>query len=134
MLKLQSHSTSNPTSFVQKGAVEALRGPQDSVRAMLAEYQWRRDRIVEGLRAIPGIRCSLPEGAFYVYPNVGTHLKTNGVADTTVLAERLLEAAQVAVVPGSAFGTKEHMRISYAASRQQIDEGLRRLKDFFAKL
>src|SRR5712692_727266 len=134
MLKLQSHSTSNPTSFVQKGAVEALRGPQDSVRAMLAEYQWRRDRIVQGLRAILGIRCSLPEGAFYVYPNVGTHLKTDGVADTTVLAERLLEAAHVAVVPGSAFGTKEHMRISYAASRQQIDEGLRRLKDFFAKL
>jgi aspartate aminotransferase len=134
MLKLQSHSTSNPTSFVQKAAVEALRGPQDSVRAMLAEYEWRRDRIVEGLRAIPGVRCVLPEGAFYVYPNVGAYLKKDGLAHTTVLAEKLLEAAHVAVVPGSAFGTNDHVRISYAASRQQIDEGLRRLKDFFAKL
>ena len=134
MLKLQSHSTSNPTSFAQKAAVEALRGPQDSVRAMLAEYQWRRDRIVEGLRAIPGVRCALPEGAFYVYPNVGAYLKSDGLANTTVLAEKLLEGAQVAVVPGSAFGTSDHVRISYAASRQQIDEGLRRLKDFFAKL
>ncbi len=134
MLKLQSHSTSNPTSFAQKAAVEALRGPQDSVRAMLAEYQWRRDRIVEGLRAIPGVRCVLPEGAFYVYPNVGAYLKSDGLANTTVLAEKLLEGAQVAVVPGSAFGTSDHVRISYAASRQQIEEGLRRLKDFFAKL
>jgi aspartate aminotransferase len=134
MVKLQSHSTSNATSFAQKAAVEALRGPQDSVRAMLAEYQWRRDRVVEGLRAIPGIRCPLPQGAFYVYPNVAAHLKKDGLADTTVLAEKLLEAAHVAVVPGAAFGTSDHVRISYAASRQQIDEGLRRLKDFFAKL
>ncbi len=134
MLKLQSHSTSNPTSFAQKAAVEALRGPQDSVWAMLAEYQWRRDRIVEGLRAIPGVRCVLPEGAFYVYPNVGAYLKSDGLANTTVLAEKLLEGAHVAVVPGSAFGTSDHVRISYAASRQQIEEGLRRLKDFFAKL
>jgi len=134
MLKLQSHSTSNPTSFAQKGAVEALRGPQDSVRIMLAEYQWRRDRIVAGLRAIPGIRCTLPEGAFYVYPNVGEFLKKDGLADITVLAEKLLEQTHVAVVPGAAFGTSDHIRISYAASRQQIEEGLRRLKEYFAKL
>jgi len=134
MLKLQSHSTSNPTSFAQKAGVEALRGPQDSVREMLAEYQWRRDRIVQGLRAIPGVRCALPEGAFYVYPNVSAHLRKDGLADTTVLAEKLLEAAHVAVVSGAAFGTNDHVRISYAASRQQIDEGLKRLKDFFAKL
>ncbi len=134
MLKLQSHSTSNPTSFAQKAAVEALRGPQDSVRTMLAEYHRRRDRIVEGLHAIPGVRCSLPQGAFYVYPNVGTYLKKDGLADTTVLAEKLLEEAYVAVVPGPAFGTSDHVRISYATSREQIDEGLRRLKDFFAKL
>ncbi len=132
MLKLQSHSTSNPTSFAQKGAVEALRGPQDSVRKMLAEYQRRRERIVAGLRAIPGIRCNMPEGAFYVYPNVGAHLKKDGLADTTVLAEKLLDDAHVALVPGPAFGTHEHVRISYAASQDQIDEGLRRLKDFFA--
>ena len=133
MLKLQSHSTSNPTSFAQRGAVEALQGPQDSVQTMLAEYQRRRDRIVAGLRAIPGIRCANPEGAFYVYPNVGDHLKRDGVADSTALADKLIDQACVAVVPGVAFGTNDHVRISYATSQQQIEEGLRRLKDFFAK-
>jgi aspartate aminotransferase len=134
MLKLQSHSTSNPTSFAQKAAVEALRGPQDSVQRMLAEYSRRRDAIVAGLREIPGLRCNVPEGAFYAYPNVAAYLKKDGVADTTVLAERLLDEAHVALVPGAAFGTEAHVRISYATSQEQIDEGLRRLKDFFAKL
>ncbi len=133
MLKLQSHSTSNPTSFAQKGAVEALRGPQDSVQTMLAEYRRRRDRIVAGLRAIPGIRCVNPEGTFYVYPNVGSFLKKDGLADPTILAEKLLEEAHVAVVPGPAFGTNEHLRLSYATSLEKIDEGLKRLKDFFAR-
>jgi aspartate aminotransferase len=134
MLKLQSHSTSNPTSFAQKGAVEALRGPQGSVQTMLAEFARRRDKIVAGLRAIPGIKCAMPEGAFYVYPNVSAYLKKNGSADATVLAGKLLDEVHVALVPGPAFGTEEHLRISYAASQEQIDEGLRRLKDFFAKL
>jgi aspartate aminotransferase len=133
MLKLQSHSTSNPTSFAQVGAVEALRGPQESVGIMRQEFQRRRDLIVAGLRAIPGIRCGLPEGAFYVYPNVGSFLKRNGLADGLVLTEKLLDQARVAVVPGEAFGTNEHLRISYATSQEQIDEGLRRLRDFFAK-
>src|SRR5579863_6321888 len=75
MLKLQSHSTSNPTSIAQKAAVEALRAPQDSVRAMLAEYRRRRDRVVEGLRAIPDIKCTLPQGAFYAYPNISAYLR-----------------------------------------------------------
>jgi aspartate aminotransferase len=88
---------------------------------------------VAGLRAIPGVQCGLPEGAFYVYPNVGSFLKKNGVKDTLTLTERLLEEARVAVVPGEAFGTSEHLRISYATSQEQIDEGLRRLKDYFAK-
>jgi aspartate aminotransferase len=134
MLKLQSHSTSNPTSFAQKGAVEALRGPQESVGMMLAEFERRRGKIVAGLRAIPEIKCPMPEGAFYVYPNVSAYLKKNGVADATALAGKLLDEAHVALVPGPAFGTEEHVRISYAASQEQIDEGLRRLKDFFAKL
>jgi aspartate aminotransferase len=133
MLKLQSHSTSNPTSFAQKGALEALRGPQDSVGVMLAEYLRRRDRIVAGLRAIPGIKCVNPDGAFYVYPNVESYLKKDGLADTTVLAEKLLDIAHVAVVPGPGFGTHDHVRLSYATSLEQIDEGLKRLKDFFAK-
>ncbi len=134
MLKLQSHSTSNATSIAQKAAVQALRGPQDSVGMMLAEFERRRGKIVAGLRAIPGIKCAMPEGAFYVYPNVSAYLKKNGVADATALAGKLLDEVHVALVPGPAFGTEEHVRISYAASQEQIDEGLRRLKDFLAKL
>jgi aspartate aminotransferase len=134
MLKLQSHSTSNPNSIAQKAAVEALRGPQDSVRAMLAEYRRRRDRVVEGLRAIPGITCTLPQGAFYAYPNISAYLSRDGLADTTVLAERLLDEAHVAVVPGPAFGTQQHVRLSYATSLEHIDEGIRRMSAFFAKI
>ena len=134
MLKLQSHSTSNPTSIAQKAGVEALRGPQDSVKAMLAEYACRREIIVNGLRGIPNVRCNMPEGAFYAYPNVGAYLKKNGIADATALAEKLLDEAHLALVPGPAFGTDAHVRISYATSREQIAEGVRRLKDFFAKL
>jgi len=100
---------------------------------MLAEYRCRRDRVVEGLRAIPGVRCLLPQGAFYVYPNVGAYLKKDGLADTAVLAEKLLEEAHVALVPGPAFGTHEHLRISYATSTEQIEEGLRRLAAFCAR-
>ena len=134
MLKLQSHSTSNPTSFAQRGALEALRGPQDSIARMLAEYTRRRDSIVEGLRAIPGVRLVKPQGAFYVYPDISAYLKKDGVADATKLAEKLLDEAHVAVVPGPAFGTEDHVRISYATSLDQINEGLGRMKDFFAKL
>jgi aspartate aminotransferase len=134
MLKLQSHSTSNPTSISQKAAVEALRGPQDSVQTMLAEYQRRRDKIVAGLRAIPGIRCATPAGAFYVYPNIGAYLKKDGVADCKILVDRLLEEAHVAVVPGPGFGTDEHVRLSYATSQENIEEGLERMKKFFSEL
>jgi aspartate aminotransferase len=134
MLKLQSHSTSNPTSIAQKAAVEAARGPQDSVKEMLAEYQRRRGRIVSGLRAIPGVKCNMPAGAFYVYPNVGAYLKKDGVTDCTALVDKILEQAHVAVVPGPAFGTQDHIRISYATSQANIDEGLRRLEKFFGQL
>ncbi len=133
MLKLQSHSTSNATSIAQKAAVEALRASQDSVRAMLAEYRRRRDRVVEGLRAIPSVKCTLPQGAFYAYPNISAYLNRDGLANTTVLAEKLLDEAHVAVVPGPAFGTQQHVRLSYATSLNRIDEGLRRMAAFFAK-
>ncbi len=134
MLKLQSHSTSNPTSFAQWGALEALTGPQDSVRLMREEYERRRNRIVAGLRAIPGLQCTQPAGAFYVYPNAAHYLNQNGLGNVTALAEQLLEKAGVALVPGPAFGTEAHFRISYATSQERIDEGLRRLKAFFASL
>jgi aspartate aminotransferase len=134
MLKVQSHSTSNPTSIAQKAAVEALQGPQDSVATMLAEYERRRQHIVTGLRSIPGVGCVMPAGAFYVYPNVSAYLNKDGIGDTTILATRLLDQAQVALVPGPAFGTREHVRISYATSQEQIEKGLQRLKDFLTGL
>ena len=131
MIKLQSQSTSNPTSFAQYGALEALTGPMDTVAVMLAEYSRRRDRIVSGLRAIPGITCIEPGGAFYAFPSVAAHLG-NGIADTTALAKQLLEKQGLVVVPGDAFGTPGYMRLSYATSIERIEEGLRRLEKFFA--
>ncbi len=133
MTKLQSHSTSNPTSIAQKGAVEALRGPQDSVAAMLAEYRKRRDFVVARLRSIPGVTCAEPRGAFYAYPNLGVAIGKNGVGNSLQLAERLLADAHVAVVPGEAFGTEQHVRISYAASMHDLERGLDRIHQFVVK-
>jgi len=134
MLKLQSHATSNPTSVAQKAAVEALRGPQDSVAVMLAEYRKRRDFVVRRLRAIPGVRCAEPRGAFYAYPNIGVALGKNGASRSTLqFAEQLLEKAAVAVVPGEAFGTGRHVRISYATSMHELERGLDRIHRFIAE-
>ncbi len=134
MTKLQSHSTSNPTSIAQKAAVEALSGPQDSVRQMLAEYHRRRDFVVTRLRQIPGVECSMPAGAFYAYPNVREALNRTGIATPLEFAGRLLNEASVAVVPGEAFGTEDHVRISYAASMQDLERGLDRIDRFLAQL
>jgi aspartate aminotransferase len=132
MLKLQSHSTSNPNSLAQKAAVEALRGPQDSVAAMLAEYARRRDFVVGRLRAIPGVRCAEPRGAFYAYPNIGVAFR-NGISSSAQFAEKLLDKAAVAVVPGEAFGTDRHVRISYATSMHELERGLERLHRFIVE-
>jgi aspartate aminotransferase len=134
MLKLQSHSTSNPTSISQKAAVEALKGPQESVGVMLAEYRRRRDFVVPRLNAIAGITCTTPTGAFYAYPNVGAILGRGGVTTTLKLAERLLAEAHVAVVPGEAFGTEQHVRISYATSMHELERGLDRIEAFVRDL
>jgi aspartate aminotransferase len=131
MIKLQSQSTSNTTSNAQYAALEALTGPMDTVTAMLAEYSRRRDRIVAGLRAIPGVTCVEPGGAFYAYPSIAAHLG-NGVADSTALAKLLLEKQHLVCVPGDAFGTPGYIRLSYATSIDRIEEGLRRLEKFFA--
>ena len=134
MVKLQSHSTSNPSSIAQKAAVEALTGPQDSVQVMLREYRRRRDFVVEKLRAIPGVACTNPQGAFYAYPNVSTFLSSsNGAASANEMAKKLLREAGVAVVPGEAFGTEKHFRISYATSIETLGEGLRRMQRFFSE-
>lgn len=134
MNKLQSHSTSNPTSISQKAAVEALSGPQDSIPLMLAEYRRRRDFVVPRLRRIPGVTCNMPEGAFYAYPDISCALGKNGIQTTLEFADRLLKEASVAVVPGEAFGTDRHIRISYATSMKELERGLDRLQQFIQKL
>jgi aspartate aminotransferase len=138
-VKLQSQSTSNPTSIAQHAALEAMRGPMDSVPVMLAEYEKRRKRIVEGLRAIPGVTCEWPGGAFYAFPNVSARLAngSSGQAlakDAAELAKKLLDQAHVALVPGEAFGAPGYLRLSYATSIDRIDEGLRRLNRFFSRV
>jgi len=130
--KLQSHSTSNPTSFAQKGAVEALRGPQESVGLMLAEYRKRRDYVIGRLRAMQGVTTQVPQGAFYAYPNVSAAFR-NGITNSLQFAEQLLAEEFVAVVPGEAFGTANHIRISYATSMKELERGLDRLQRFIAK-
>jgi aspartate aminotransferase len=136
IIKIQSQSTSNPTSIAQYAALEAMRGTMETVPPMLAEYAKRRKRIVEGLRAIPGITCEWPGGAFYAFPNVSAHLGEgkNALAKScTELSNLLLEKAHVALVPGEAFGAPGFLRLSYATSIERIDEGLRRLGKFFTR-
>jgi aspartate aminotransferase len=136
MIKVQSQSTSNPTSIAQYAALEAMLGGMDTVPPMLAEYTKRRKRIVEGLRTIPGVTCEWPGGAFYAFPNISAHLGDGARAvakNCTELSKLLLEKAHVAVVPGEAFGAPGFLRISYATSIERIEEGLRRLKIFFSR-
>jgi aspartate aminotransferase len=99
---------------------------------MLAEYARRRDFVVARLRAIPGVRCAQPRGAFYAYPNVAVAYR-NGISNTVQFAERLLDKAAVAVVPGEAFGTGQHVRISYATSLHDLERGLDRLHRFIVE-
>lgn len=134
MSKLQSQSTSSPAAFVQKAAVAALNGDQNCVAEMRADYLKLRDRILARLSEIPGVSCTVPEGAFYVYPNVKAFLGKGGVENTTELAKRLLHEAHVVAVPGEAFGTHDHIRLSYAVCHDDVEEGLTRMKDWFAKL
>lgn len=134
MQKLQSQSTSNPTSIVQKAAVAALGGSQDCVAQMRAGYMSLRDTVVESLRAIPGITCASPNGAFYAYPNVSHYFDRGGMSSASDVARRLLHEAHVVVVPGEGFGTQDHVRISYATSPESLERGLERMKQFFAGL
>lgn len=131
MGNLQSHSTSNPASISQKAALEGLRGPQDSLEIMRLEFEKRRNFIAKGLDEMPGIKCLVPPGAFYVYPDVSQLLgkKVGGIVVETdsQLADVLLDKARIAVVPGNAFGTDGNLRFSYATSMERIEEGLKRL-------
>jgi aspartate aminotransferase len=132
--KLQSQSTSNPTSIVQKAAVAALASSQQCVAEMRAEYIHLRDHVVAGVRSIPGIQCTMPEGAFYVYPNVSAYFGKGGLKCAADVAHGLLHKAHVATVAGEGFGTTDHVRISYATSMQNLDKALESMRKYFASL
>ena len=134
MMKLQSHSTSNPTSIAQKAAIEAMLGPQESVGEMLAEYRKRRDFVVARLQKIPGVKITMPKGAFYAYPNISVAFGSGRVKTAMDFASELLAKSYVAVVPGEAFGTNEHVRISYATSMTELERGLDRIEKFIDTL
>ena len=123
---IQSHATSNPTSFAMKGALAAWEEAEESVSEMIAEYQVRRDLVVEGLAAIPDVHCLPPQGAFYAFPDVSAHY-SESCPGSVEFAEALLDEAHVAVVPGAAFGADRHVRLSFACSRENVQEGLRRI-------
>ncbi len=136
--KIQSQSTSNPTSIAQAAALEAIQGPQEDVAIMLGEFVKRRNVVVERLNAISGVQCLKPQGAFYVFPNIAAFIgkNVNGKSLTSPcdIADYLLEEAKVAAVPGEDFGSNAHIRLSYATSLENIEEGCRRMRDAFAKI
>ncbi len=138
MIKLQSQSTSNPTSIAQMAALEALTGPQDSVEIMRKEFEKRRNYIVNALNSIEGITCFNPKGAFYVFPNIsnlyGKSINGKTINNSMDFASILLDEAKVAVVPGIGFGDDNYVRLSFATSMQVIQEGIESIKNFVLKL
>jgi aspartate aminotransferase len=136
--KLQSQSTSNPTSVAQKAAVEALNGRHDAVDAMVVEFEKRRTYIIERLNAIPDVTCFMSNGAFYAFPNFsqiyGRSVDGRKISNSSELAAFLLEEAKVALVPGAAFGSDNHVRLSYATSMANIKEGIDRIQAAVARL
>jgi aspartate aminotransferase len=138
MSNLQDHSTSNPTSFAQKAAVVALSGTQEPVKQMVIEFKKRRDYMAKELNQIPGITCLLPQGTFYAFPNIskilGKVCEGQVIENSNILAEMLLTQAKVAVIPGSAFGDDNYLRISYATSMDNIANGLNRIKEWTTKI
>ncbi|MEO8382526.1 MAG: pyridoxal phosphate-dependent aminotransferase [Acidobacteriota bacterium] len=125
--KIQSHSTSNPSTIAQHAALEALRGVDEDVQRMYTAYRERRAWLVPALNDVPGIQCAAPDGAFYVFPDIRAYFGRGGITDSQSFANFLLDEARVAVVPGSAFGADEFVRISYAASMERIHEGVSRI-------
>jgi aspartate aminotransferase len=132
MTKIQGQSTSNPTSIAQKAAVAALTGPEDFLQPMIETFDERRKHLTERLNAISGIRCRLPGGAFYVFPNVSHYfdIEADGrtIRGSADLCDYLLNEARVALVPGIAFGDDGFVRLSYATSLETIDEGMDRIE------
>jgi aspartate aminotransferase len=134
MKKNQSQSTSNPTSIAQYAAQAALEGDQHCIRVMTEAYKERHDFLIGELQKIPGIKCIPSDGTFYTFPSVeALFSKSNGITNDLEFAELLLTEAELAVVPGSAFGAPGHIRISYATSMENLIEAVARLKDFMSK-
>jgi aspartate aminotransferase len=134
MSKLQSQSTSNTASMVQQASIAALNGSQACVAEMRADYLKLRDQVLAGFKTIPGLTCTVPQGAFYVYPNVSAFIGQGGLKSASDVASKLLTEAHVVTVPGEAFGTNEHIRLSYAVSGDVIDKGVKRMREFFGGL
>ncbi len=138
MKKVQGQITTNPASISQQAATEALMGPQDDVAQMKTEYQKRRDYIVAALNTIAGIHCRMPEGAFYVFPMISELLqkKSGGevIGDSVRFCSYILDEAQVALVPGKAFGCDNFVRLSYATDMESIKEAMERIQSAIEKL
>ncbi|WP_066047644.1 pyridoxal phosphate-dependent aminotransferase [Robertmurraya korlensis] len=130
MTNLASHSTSNPTTTAQFGAIAAYNGSQEPVTEMKKAFEERLNIIFEQLLQIPGVTCVKPQGAFYLYPNASKAAQLSGYESVDAFVEGLLEEAKVAVVPGSGFGTPDNIRLSYATSLHQLEEAIRRMKSF----
>jgi aspartate aminotransferase len=126
--KIQSHSTSNPSSISQAAALAALGGGDDEVRRMWEAYRERRAWLIPAINGIDGLCCAHPDGAFYIFPDVSAFFGRGSVRDSQTLTDYLLEEARVAVIPGSAFGSDNHVRISYATSMERLQEGVRRIE------
>ena len=134
MIKINSQSISNVNSIAQKAAVAALTGSQNFLKEWLKAFDERRRYMVEKLNEIPMVKCLLPKGAFYAFPNVKELIEKSGLKDDFQLADYLLEKAKIAVVPGSAFGMSGYLRLSYATSMENIAEGLKRFKEAVEEL
>jgi aspartate aminotransferase len=138
MTKLQSQSTSNPSSIAQKAATEALNGPQDTVSKMAVEFEKRRTYIIDRLNGIPGITCFRSSGAFYAFPNISQLFRKSfqgkPIENSTGFAAYLLEHAKVALVPGVAFGADNYARLSYATDLETIKKGLDRIEEAVGRL
>ena len=127
--KIVLYSTNGVTTFVQTAMLEALKTTEAEIAWRREEYRKRRDYVVQRLRAIPGVKIAEPKGAFYAYPNISVAFR-NGITSALQFAEKLLAESHVAVVPGEAFGTTEHIRISYATSMKELERGLDRIERF----
>ena len=138
MNKVQMQEVSHPSSISQKAAVEALDGPQESIEEMRIAFDQRRRYMVDRLNAMANVQCTLPQGAFYAYPDVsklyGSKSGQRDITDSVTLCEYLLEEGRVACVPGAGFGTQEHIRLSYATSMELIEQAMDRIEDALKKL